>query len=194
MHNKKKREPIRITKVGESEWPYLDKADYQFDHRGIFHTKLILPLHDAEPEINYIDGLIKSLKEDWAKTHGVAKKMPELKLPYEKLGDTVKFNFKLYASNQKKDGSTFTQRPDLKDRDNQSFPKDQQIWSGSTMRIAYEPVPYCQSGTGMGVSLRLKGAQIIELKQGGGIDFAPVTTPEKTNGSSSLPSDGPERF
>jgi len=184
---KKERLPLRKTATGVSEWPTLIDPDYAFDSKGIYKAELILDLKDCQEDKDYIDNLIKKQKDEWVKLHGVNKKIPEENVPYEVLGEgKVKFKFKLYASNQKRDGSTFTQRPDVRDNENQPWDKSKAIWSGTTMKIAYEPVPYANSGIGLGVSLRLKGAQIIDLKQGGGVEWTPT---EGNSGGSSLPTD-----
>jgi len=56
-----------------------------------------------------------------------------------------------------------------------TLPNPPAIWGGSKLVIAYELRPFYTASVGVGVSLRLTGAQILELKtsgQGGDPGFA----------------------
>ena len=46
--------------------------------------------------------------------------------------------------------------------------KDILVWGGTTMKVAYEIIPYSNNMLGSGVSLRLKAVQVHDLVSGGG--------------------------
>jgi len=81
--------------------------------------------------------------------------------------DQVKFNFKLRASGvNRTTNKSFTQKPTVVDHNLDPLPEDKSIWSGSVLRVNYEPVSYNVASTGIGVTLRLKGVQIKKLVEG----------------------------
>lgn len=78
--------------------------------------------------------------------------------------EDLKFKFKLKASGKNKDGSTFTQKPMLFDAEGKQVSVE--IWNNSIIKVAFEIIPFYTSLIGLGVSLRLKAVQIIELVEG----------------------------
>lgn len=79
---------------------------------------------------------------------------------------TTKSNKPLHFTD--KQGNTRPNAPKLFDSKNKEFPKDEDIWGGSTLRIAFNAIPYYTAMAGAGISLRLKAVQVIELVSGGG--------------------------
>ena len=80
----------------------------------------------------------------------------------------VEFKFKLKAKGQRKDGSYYEQQPAVIDAKKQPLPKDMLIGNGSRVKVAFEPIPYImQSTKKVGVSLRLKAVQVIDLVEYG---------------------------
>ena len=63
-------------------------------------------------------------------------------------------------------GKPFEQKPVLLDSDLNRLSEDKLIYGGSVMSIKYEPVGYNVASTGIGCTLRLKGAQIVKLVEG----------------------------
>ena len=165
---------IKITEIGTAEFPYLTAPDYQFSNEGKYQVKLVIPKDKAKADMELIDSTIaKSIaKEHQDKPEKEIKKAP---LPYEVMGDVVRFKFHCKASGiNSKTGKPFTQKPIIKDAKDMLFPEDKQIWSGSKLKVAYECVPYNVSGTGIGATLRLKGAQVVELVEGSGVSFGEI--------------------
>ena len=180
---------IKITETGTAEYPYLTTPDYQFSSGGKYQVKLVVPKEKAKTDIELINNVIASrvAKECQNKSGDQIKKAP---LPYEVVGDMVRFKFHCLASGvNSKTGKTFTQKPVIKDAKDKLFPEDKQIWSGSKLRVAYEPVSYNVSGTGVGATLRLKGCQVVELVEGSGVTFGEIE--DNQSEYQGLPKDDP---
>jgi len=158
---------IQTTAFGEAEYPYLTSPDYAFKSEGLYHLKLVMSKESALPDIQVINELIaKEIAEELKKNPG--KEIKRAPLPYEYIGDhQVKFNFKLRASGvNRTTNKSFTQKPTVVDHNLDPLPEDKSIWSGSVLRVNYEPVPYNVASTGIGATLRLKGVQIKKLVEG----------------------------
>lgn len=150
-----------ITPTGTLNYPYIVEPDFEFDANGVYHTKLELPLGEAEAIVEAIhkvrDTFIQEVKE--TKTKGKAPK--EGPLPYETQDNgTVLFKFKLKAS-VKTATKEFTQKPVLRAPDGSELTV--RPGNGSTAKIAYEIVPFYNPALGVGIQLRLRGVKVIEL-------------------------------
>ena len=107
----------------------------------------------------------------------------------------VVFKAKMRAHVQPASGDSWDQHPDLYDAKGDIIPfKSINPWSGTRGRLSLELNPYTHSQQGVGVSLRLKGVQITELKEGGERDakshgfgetegYVAGDHPAETNGS-----------
>jgi len=179
-----------ITSTGIAEYPYLTSPDYAFSSDGLYQVKLVVSKEEAKKDVEIIDEVIAQKIADEVKTKP-GMKVKNAPKPYEEVGDMIRFNFKCKASGiNSTTKKPFTQKPVIKDRKNELFPEDKQIWSGSKLKISYEPVPYNVAGTGVGCTLRLKGVQVVDLVEGSsGVDFEPI---EDTQEYSGLPVDTPE--
>lgn len=123
------------------------------------------------------------------------KKLKEISwnLPYTEMLDpeteeptgVIKFKFKMPASGQfktgKKAGETWNRKPDVFDARGILLKKVPEAWTGTIGRVSFEVgvdqeagIPgYFINGTGAaGISLKMVGVQIIELKTGGARDAA----------------------
>lgn len=80
----------------------------------------------------------------------------------------VEFKFKLKAKIQKKDGTWYEQEPAVVDAKRTPITKETLIGNGSKVKVAFEPIPYVMQATKkVGVSLRLKAVQVINLVEYG---------------------------
>lgn len=81
------------------------------------------------------------------------------------------FNFKMPAFYMKDKGKATEKkvpmRPDVFDSNGKKLKVIPEIWGGTTGHVAYELRPF-STAVGVGVSLRLKAFQIIDIQQGGG--------------------------
>jgi hypothetical protein len=182
---------LQTTAFGEAQYPYLMEPDYAFKSEGLYHLKLVITKEEAQPDIEVINRVIAREIEEGRKNNP-PREIKRAPLPYEIMSDgNVRFNFKLKASGiNKATGKSFTQKPRIVDHNLNDLPEDKNIWSGSILRVNYEPIGYNVASTGIGATLRLKGVQIkklIEGSLGGVVGFDKVepiisSLPEPTEG------------
>lgn len=166
--------PLLKTPAGTAIWPKLTKPDTKFNADGEYSVKLAIPSEEAQDLIAQLDKVYAESQEI-AKERNPGKKIKAANKPYTMEEDdtgaetgNVLLSFKCKAKLTSKDGSTYPNAPKLFDSANKEFPKGEDIWGGSTLRIAFNPVPYYTAMVGAGVSLRLKAVQVINLVSGGG--------------------------
>ena len=170
--------PLHRTPAGKAIWPKLTKPDTKFNADGEYNVKLSIPSEEAQDLITTLDNAYNNAQET-AKDKNPGKKIKPASKPYtEELDDqgnetgNILVSFKCKAKITDKNGNSFANAPTLVDSKNQPFPKGQDIWGGSTLRVAFNAIPYYTAMAGAGVSLRLKAVQVINLVTGGGGDGA----------------------
>ena len=177
--------PLILTSPkGKAIYPHLTEADYKFKPEGEYHVKLECLKSESESIIASIGSLIaKSVKEQHDQNPN--KQITKAPLPYELVDDKVVFNFKMKASGTRRDNfKTFTQQPVVVSADLTPLGPDVQIWGDSKLRITFEPHSYISSAVGLGVTLRLKTVQVLELVTGkssntlGELKAEPIVTPK----------------
>lgn len=185
MAEKKKLSTL-TTPAGIAVYPWLVEPDTKFNADGEYRTKLRLPKSEVGEIINKIDAAaaeaLATAKEDICKKaknkkeekEKLAKCVPA-DLPYKDVIDDdgnetgeVELNFKMKAKVKTKSGKIFEQRPQLFDAKGKPIKEDITIYSGSTIKVAFQIVPFFTPLVGAGVSLRLRAVQIIDLVSGGG--------------------------
>ena len=156
----------RVSVVGESIYPHLNKPDVRFNDWGEFKVTLKVGKQDASAMVKLFDQAIEDNLAT-AEKEAKGKTVKSAPKPYKIEGDNVFFKFKMKASGvNKKTQEKFTQRPQLLDSKKNPIAPSTSIWGGSIMKIAYQPVPYFTPMLGAGVSLRLKAVQVIKLVEG----------------------------
>jgi len=166
--------PLLKTPAGVAVYPHLTKPDTRFVPEGQFQVKLRIPSEEAQDLIAELDKAFAAAQEI-AKEKNPGKKIKEATKPYtieeddegNETGNIV-VSFKCKAQITDKQGNTRANAPKLFDSKNKEFPKDEEIWGGSTLRIAFNAIPYYTAMAGAGISLRLKAVQVIELVSGAG--------------------------
>lgn len=148
---------IHTTPVGVANYPYIFTADTQFEKAGVFSVKLILSDNDAKPFVKVYEETLKARQEkentDKRSAHN----------QYKVLKDGgIEFKFKLKQKVTMRDGTDFEQRPKILNAD-KTVAEEQPIYSGSKMKIAFQAVSWHNNLQGVGVSLRLKAVQLIEV-------------------------------
>lgn len=157
------KRPRFVSPAGTAQYPYLNKPDTKFNPDGEYKCKLEIPADKAQEIVTFLDEQHEQSIAK-AKKDNPGKKVKEGEVPYtvnEETGAVV-VNFKLRAKGKTKDGSEFEQRPAVFDSKGKPL-QDAKVGGGSTLKIAYEVIPYYTAIAGAGVSLRLKAAQIINL-------------------------------
>ena len=169
MAEKKKVERF-VSPKGIASYPYLTKPDTKFNPEGEYKVSLIVAGDDSSKIIALLTEKHKAAVAQ-VKKENAGKRVKEGDLPFIENDDgTVTFKFKLKAKVIPKKGDPFEQKPALFDAKGKPLTGEPKVGGGSTIKVSYEVVPYYTAIAGVGVSLRMKAAQIIELKEysGGG--------------------------
>jgi len=144
-----------VTPKGVAAYPYISKADYQYNVEGVFKTKLRVAEADAAELMQTIEAVAND---------NFGSKAKAAKLPWKKDPETGMVEFAVK--------SKF--RPKVVDSGGKPIPETAipAIYGGSTLKIAGVVFPY-NAGGNIGVSLQMGGVQIVELAEasGGNFDF-----------------------
>lgn len=188
MATKKNRKPRYVTDTGEALFPYLVEPDTEFNPDGDYKVRLLLDpsanaLNTKSGETLNLQGFLDEMME---KSYELAKEQNSGRIkradpPYE-IDETtgqLKVNFKLKRKGKTRDGQEFTQQPALFDAKLNPY-EGPEIWGGSKIKCSFEVAPYYTKLLGAGITLRLKGAQIIEMAErntvsGGAFGFGEET-------------------
>lgn len=156
MANNNKKKLLFTTPKGIAMYPWLNKADYQFDSAGQFKVNIRLPKADAKQ-------MMDDCRE--AADDAFGDKAKQAKMPWKTDEDTGDVIFVTK--------SKF--RPKVMDSTGQLINDNNvpPIHGGSVLKAAGTMYPYTAGGN-VGISLQLAGVQIIELSEGsnGGVSFA----------------------
>lgn len=170
--------------VGEAVFPWLTKADTEHDASGVFHVDLSVPADAADGFI----AKLEKVRSDFLATLSVAQQTaltlkPVFKMEMTRYAkdatDDEKLNFvptetgnllfrmKLKNNVTTGKGETFTQEPIIVSADTGEKVTDP-VYGGSILRVRGQIVPYTNAASGIvGVTLRMKAVQVIELVTGG---------------------------
>jgi hypothetical protein len=168
-----------LTPAGIAQYPALTKPDTRFNDDGVFKTTMIF---EDTKEIRALIEKLEGVRDEFygeleakkRKTYKVADVYEnELDDAGEETGRLI-MKFKLNHIVRPKGKEPFTQHPNLFDCSKPPVAlKGVNPWSGSTLKIAGEIVPYAMaSSKTVGVSLRMKGVQVIDLVEGSGANAA----------------------
>ena len=173
-----------VTAAGEAVFPRIVVPDTKFDADGTYSLKLRLPDGpDADALIAKIDAVREKAHElavEEAPNAAAAKKIKMADPSYgreldretgEDTGNWL-FNFKMKASGvSKKTGKSWSRKPALFDAKGQpitTLTKNEDVWTGSIVKVAFELRPFYSTSFGAGCSQNLQAVQIIELVSGEG--------------------------
>ena len=157
------------TPTGTLIWPSLTEPDMKFDAAGTYSTRIMF---EAGAEADALEAtLARALAaavEDETKRSGGKKVKTSPSLPYSRNEEgKLVVKAKLRANVETKSGKTWVQRPALFDSRGTKLEGDIRVGNGSRARLAVEITSWNQPGIGgVGLSLRLRGVQIIELREG----------------------------
>lgn len=171
---------LLTTPVGTAAWPKLDTPDPKF---GKYSIDLILKNEDAQPIIEklikmrdeYVPQALQEvnkdkLPKDKKKTLKIADPSfhkPELDDDGNETGRTI-IKITAKGSYKRKGSDETVPAPPIPRFDAKGAPSKADVWGGSQVKVAYEPSLWFVPALGVGVSLRLRGVQIIELVSKGG--------------------------
>ena len=161
---------------GTALWAKVFEPDTKFNPLGDFSINLQMPVADAAVMSEKLESIVQAeFKEAIEKDPRLKNTLStqEVCQPvYDRdTGDdtgNVEFKFKLKAKVQKRDGTYYEQQPAVLDSKKVPIGKDTLIGNGSKVKVAFEPIPYVMSSTKkVGVSLRMKAVQVIDLVEYG---------------------------
>ncbi len=190
----KKRPPLPKfnTPVGVARYPHLNKPDTRFDSEGKYKCDLLLEAEadDTKELLKYLMGIRDKRYKAEKKAAKKKKKFTKaavFEVEVDDVGDeTGKIILKTSLNAVGRNKATkeeWTNEPRLFDSTGTPLAQDTQIWSGSKLIIAGTVNSYAMVNevivqregkedakkkiTSVGVSLKCKGVQVIELVTGG---------------------------
>lgn len=161
---------------GQALWAKLFEPDTKFDANGIYSISLVLPEVDAADMCEHLDTLCAAKFDEEVEKKPALKNQLSIQPPYtpvydRETGDAtgeIEFKFKLKAKVNTRDGRTFEQKVAVVDAKRTPMTEEIAVGNGSDVKVAFEPMPYMVAGTKkVGVSLRLKAVQVIDLVEYG---------------------------
>jgi hypothetical protein len=156
METKAKYE-ILTTPVGTAKWAYLFNPDTQFHTDGLYHVEVSFSKEESK---SFIDVIERTIAEEMKANPNKKKSThPTYKLTED--GKSYEFKFKLKAKVNWAKGS-FEQRPKIYNSSLEIMDQPVAVYNGSKLKVAFEVVPYV-SAFGVGVTLRMRSIQILEL-------------------------------
>ncbi len=135
------------TAKGTAVYPWLTRADTQYNAEGEYKTKLRVPANDAQPLVDSIRALVKSEFGDNPKG--------QLTFPFSIDDETGEVTFSMKSK----------YKPTMVDTTGQVIAHDQipEVYGGSMIKAQGVLYPYTAGGR-VGVSMQMGGVQIIELQ------------------------------
>lgn len=155
---------------GKAMWAKVFTPDTKFDQNGVYSVNVLVPETEAAEICEYLDGIVEQRYQEEVKANPKKKNSLSTRPAYDDAYDQngnptgdVEFKFKLKAKGQRRDGSIYIQKPVVVDAKRTPI-DDTLVGNGSVVKVAFDPVPYVMASTKqVGVSLRLKGLQVIDL-------------------------------
>lgn len=160
---------------GNALWAKVFEPDTRYVPEGEYSIQVSVPETQAAEVCEQLENMAQ------AKLSEVVKEQPKLKAvlstrtPFELDTDeagnptgNILFKTKMKARVKSRDGRVYEQKPAVVDAKRTPMDGSQLIGNGSLVKVAVEPVPYMmQSTKQVGVTLRLKAVQIINLVEYG---------------------------
>lgn len=167
--------PTRInTPVGRAIYPRLGQPDTKYNAAGLFSVKLSVPADEVEDLREKLEEIRQTAWDELdaksKKTHTLVEVFEdELNDEGDETGNVI-IKAKLQNIVTPKGKEPFEQRPNLFDSANNPLNAEEvKVGSGSRLRLNCDVIPYAMaSSKTVGVSLRLKNVQVVELVEFGG--------------------------
>lgn len=177
---------VVVTPAGEAVFPWLNEPDTRYKQEGEYHVNLSIPEKQAQPLVERLEGILntfisseltaaqrralvpqKVFSEEYTRPPKDASDKVKAEWEGEPTGNLL-FKFKMKAIVTPKNKPPFEQKPVIVFAEDGSA-VEEPVYSGSTIRIKGQVVPYVNAAAGaVGVSLRLKSVQVIDLVTGSG--------------------------
>ena len=155
---------VRLTSPkGIAVYPKVNRPDTKFSEDGVYSTKLLVSKDDATAFIGQVKQVLKEYYEETCKSQKKAKlKLADTPWKETEDGENLEINFKLPAKVKTKSGEVIELRPAL--FDSKGSPTSELVGGGSTIKVGCEASPWFVPALGVGITLRLRAVQVIELK------------------------------
>lgn len=160
MNQKKKLVSI-VSPKGLASYPFLNKPSTKFKPEGEYSVKLILNSEDGAKFVDQVKAVLRdAYKEQCALIKKDKLKMADF--PWKEVEDgKIEVKFSQTASFKSKAGEVYERKIAL--FDTKGNPVSETIGSSSVLRCAADIYPWYTPVLGMGVSLRLKAVQVVDL-------------------------------
>ena len=160
---------------GSALWAKVQEPDTKFDPDGTYSISVLVPETEAQEMCEYLDDIVDKAYAEEIKNSPKKKAALSTRKGYDYNYDQegnqtylIEFKIKLKAKVNRQDGTSFSQKPIVVDAKRQPLNPDIAVGNGSDVKVAFEPRPYVMNSTKqVGVSLRMKGVQVINLVEYG---------------------------
>jgi hypothetical protein len=164
-----KRSETLISPVGTLVYPYLTRPDVKHKPDGEFHTRLAIAPEECAEFKEMLDAAfenhVQAVREERERMK-IKKPLKVAEPPYrinEETGN-YEFNFRMKAQGvAKKTGKHFSFKPVLVDCKLNPVPEGVMIFGGTVAKVSFYISPFESPAVGVGLSLRLRGVQILKL-------------------------------
>lgn len=168
-------EKVRFTTpVCKFQYPKLIEPDTKFNPLGDFKITGLIEAGESSDLADQLDNLLNRHKESLKAQAPTQKfKLADLPYGYEEIDGRAIFvvKTKMKAKGVDRDGRQWSAAPALFDAKGAPITDRstlKNMWSGTVGRISFEACPFYQPAIGAGITLRLRGVQIISLVESGG--------------------------
>jgi hypothetical protein len=160
---------------GKARWAKVFEADTRYVPEGEYSIQVVLPESEAAEVCEQLDKMAESKLAEVVKENPKLTNVLSTRQPFEMdtdeagtpTGDLV-FKSKMKARVKSRDGRVYEQKPMVVDAKKTPMDGNTLIGNGSTIKVAVEPIPYMMQATKtVGVTLRLKAVQVIDLVEYG---------------------------
>lgn len=171
-----KNQNIKLTTpVGKAVYPKLTEPDTKFDDNGVFSCRLIISEEDYNSVYKQLGPWLDAEYERHCKEAG-GKKLKRHSSPPIKVNDDGDYEvFAKQVARRETNKGVLNFSVALFDSTGKKINDAPNIGSGSKLRLSVEPHSWNSPMLGVGYTLRLRAAQVVELVEytpgGSGSDF-----------------------
>lgn len=160
---------------GKALWAKVFEPDTKFVPEGEYSVSVVIPEAEAANVCEQLEEIINDKLSEVVKDNPKLKTVLSTRSPFEKEVDeagtetgNLIFKTKTKARIKSRDGKVYEQNVAVVDAKRTPMDGSTLIGNGSTIKVAFEPFSYMmQSTKQVGVTLRLKAVQVIDLVEYG---------------------------
>jgi len=160
---------------GNAKWAKVFEPDTRFDPEGSYSIQVLVPEVEAAEVCEQLDAMVQTKLAEVVKEQPKLKAVLSTRKAYEEELDddgnptgNLIFKTKMKARIKARDGRVYEQKPAVVDAKRTPMSGNELIGNGSVVKVALEPAPYMMPSTKqVGISMRLKAVQVINLVEYG---------------------------